>query len=372
MAEQVLFSGAVGVSYGQVYLVCDEDIPGMEECFAGQVNGLCGAAVPGRLFLVTGINYGSVEMAVELYPGEPPLPEPWEEIVEVSFANSCPEPALVEWGGGGSHPFRLEPGSYRVRYCARGMDEARDVETNYDGELLDTYLLQFWPGSSGPDRILRQTSGCAAYWHQSNRQAEPPPEQAEAEAAQLAAEEEEWLLGVYSGRVPNQRLRAVAKAGYSYSLNRIDLDLTFALAEADDGVHRAVAAWAALQALEIAQLTELPELAPSVAAIKRGGLAVAPFDGTGFWAEALTSPVPETPVPPLFPAPAVRTRTGDVPEDHTQMRETAAIYALLATGEDDSLIAALSTVKTAATAFGGDLFRQFLSDLRQTFPDLSH
>jgi hypothetical protein len=148
--------------------------------------------------------------------------------------------------------------------------------------------------------------------------------------------------------------------------------LTFALAEADDGVHRAVAAWAALQALEIAQLTELPELAPSVAAIRGGGAAVAPFDGTGFWAEALTSPVPETPVPPLFPAPAVRTRTGDVPEDHTQMRETAAIYALLATGEDDSLIAALSTVETAATAFGGDLFRQFLSDLRQTFPDLSH
>jgi hypothetical protein len=196
-------------------------------------------------------------------------------------------------------------------------------------------------------------------------------EQAQAEAAQLAAEEEEWLLGLYGGRVPNQRLRAAALAGYSRSLNDVDLDLTFALAEADDSVHRAVAAWAALRALEIAHLAELPELAPSVAALRRGAGAVAPFDGTGGWYEALTSRIPETPVPPLFPAPAVRVRKGDIPEDHTQMRETAAIYSLLATGNDDSLNAVLSTVSTAASAFGGDLFRQFLSDLRLAFPDLS-
>ncbi|GGN85138.1 hypothetical protein GCM10010112_65230 [Actinoplanes lobatus] len=368
MAEQVLFSGTVGVSYGQVYLAGEEP-PGMDESFAGQVNGLCGAAVPGSLFLVTGIKEGSVPMTVELHPSEPPLSDAWEEIVEVSFANPSPRPELQEWGGEGNHPFRLEPGSYRIRYCARMMDEAWDVESNYDDDLIDAYLLQFWPSPAEPDRIIRQTSRCAAYWHQANRQAEPSPEQAATETAQLADAEEEWLLRVFQGRVPNQRLRAVALAGYSHSLNDIDMDLTFALAEADDGVHRAVAAWAALRALEIARLTELPELAPSVAAIRQGGRAVAPFDGTGYWYGALTSPIPETPVPPLSPVPAAHTPDGEVPEDHTQIRETAAIYALLATGEADSLAAALSAATSAAEAFGGDLYLQFLSDLRQAFPE---
>lgn len=370
VAEEVLFTGAVGVSYGQVYLVCVEP-PEMGESFAGQVNGLCGAAVTGSLFLVTGVNYGTVQMAIELYPGEPPLSDTWEEIVEVSFTNVCPAPALEEWDGGGRHPFSLEPGSYRVRYCARRMDEARDIESNYDGDVIDTYLLQLWPGPPRPDRIIRQTSSCAAYWHPTNRRAEPPPEQHEAETAQLADEEEKWMLGLFSGRVPNQRLRAVAVAGYSHTLNDIDLDLTFALAEAEHGVHRAVAAWAALQALEIAHLTDLPELAPSVAAIRRGGRAVAPFDGTGFWAEALTSPIPETPVPPLFPVAPTPVPSWDVPEDHTQIREMAAISARPATGEDDSLIAALSAATSAAVAFGGDLYRRFPADLRRVFPELS-
>jgi hypothetical protein len=319
---------------------------------------------------VTGINYGTVPMAVEVYPEAPPLSDDWEEIVEVSFANSCPEPALIEWGGGGTHPFQLEPGAYRVRYCARGMDAARDVESNYDGELIDTYVLQFWPGPPGPDRILRQTSSCAAYWHQAHRQAEAPPEQAAKERAQLRAEEDEWLHRLFSGRVPNQRLRATAR--YASDLVNIDLDLTFALSEADDIVHRAVAAWAALRALEIANLTELPELAPSVAAIRHGGRATAPFDGKGFWAEALTSPIPETLVPMLFSYPVVDTPSWGVPEEHTHMREVAAIYALLGTGEDDSLTAAFSTVSSAARAFGGGLYRQFLSDLRLAFPELAN
>ncbi|MEU8240850.1 hypothetical protein AB0C07_21620 [Actinoplanes missouriensis] len=364
MNEQVLFSGEVRVSYGQVYLSCDED-PASEENFAGQVNGLCGAAIPGSLFLVTGLRHGSVTMAVELTAAEPALSDAWEEIVEVSFANACPEPALIEWGGEGSHPFRLEPGDYRVRYCAKGMDAARDAESNYDGELIDTYVLQFWPGPPGPDRVLRQTSSCAAYWHQANRQA--PKKRAAKKKKQ--SEEDNWLLNLFRGRVPNRRLRAIAN--YASPLAAIDLDLTFALSEADDGVHRAVAAWAALQALEIAELTGLPELAPSIAAIRRGGRAVAPFDGSGFWAEALTSRIPKTPVPPLFPAPVVGTPSADVPEDHTQIREDAAVYALVATGEDDSLTAAISAVADAATTFGGDRYRQFLSDLRQAFPELA-
>jgi hypothetical protein len=89
VAEQVLFSGAVGVSYGQVYLACDE-APELDENFAGQVNGLCGAAVPASLFLVTGINYGTVGMAVELYSDEPPLSEAGKR------SSRCPSPIRVQ------------------------------------------------------------------------------------------------------------------------------------------------------------------------------------------------------------------------------------------------------------------------------------
>lgn len=367
MVEQVLFSGDVGISYGQFYLACEES-PGPDGSFEGQVNGLCGAAVPGHLFLTTGINHGTVQVTVEQHVDEPPLPDGWEEIVEVSFTNTCAGPRLEELEGEG-HQLRLDPGTYRVRYCARGMDAARDAESNYDSDVIDTYLLQLWPGRAGADRILRQTSSCAAYWHQAHRTVEPSPEQAAAETAQLGAEEDQWILRVFQGRVPNARLRAVAKAGYSHSLNDIDLDLTFALSEADDNTLRAVAAWAALRALEIAQLTELPELAPSVTALRGGGRAVAPFDGSGSWYEALTSPIPETPVPPLSP-PVDAGNRGDVPEDHTQMRETAALYSMLATGDQDPFVAALSTVESAAIASGGDLYRGFLADLREAFPML--
>ncbi len=368
MADEVLFTGTVDVSYGQICLTCG-DPPGTQESFAGQVNGLCGSAVSGAMFLVTGINHGTVRLTVSVYPDAPPLSDDWEEIVEVSFTNVCATPALREWDEQ-RHLLRLAPGSYRVRYCARGMDQARDVESTYDGAVIDTYLLQLWPGPAGPDRIVRQTSSCAAYWHQANRQAEPPREQHEAETAQLADENETWMLGLFGGRSPNQRLRAVAEAGYSHTLNDIDVDLTFALAEADDRMLRKVAGWAALQALEFAELTELPELAPSVAAIRAGGRAVAPFDGTGSWAEALVSPIPETPVPPLFPVEPGPVASWGVPEEYSQAREWPAIQALLATGEDDALVAALTAVANAAMAFGGDQYQDFLSRLRQEFPEL--
>jgi len=52
---------------------------------------------------------------------------------------------------------------YRVRYCAAGMDAARERHTRSIDQLeLDGYLLQLWPAQSAPDRILRQTSSIAA------------------------------------------------------------------------------------------------------------------------------------------------------------------------------------------------------------------
>jgi hypothetical protein len=82
---RVLFDGLVPVEYSQVY-VCSFDTSDMESAFAGQVNGLCGAAKPGYLFLVTGTHTGEVRFTVELHEREPPpAAEEWHEVVEAPF-----------------------------------------------------------------------------------------------------------------------------------------------------------------------------------------------------------------------------------------------------------------------------------------------
>jgi hypothetical protein len=132
------------------------------------VHCLCqtGAAVPGFLFLITGLRTGEVGFVVESHDESPPFDNSWEEIVEVSFRPSG-RAALVAWGEEWSSPLDLAEVDYRVRYCGEGMDEARD-QTRMSGEdELDRYLLQFWPEPSQPDQIVKQTSANSAYWHAS-------------------------------------------------------------------------------------------------------------------------------------------------------------------------------------------------------------
>jgi hypothetical protein len=86
------------------------------------------------------------------------------DLAGVSFRPAA-RTALVAWGEEWSSPLDLAEVDYRVRYCGAGMDEARD-QTRMAGEAeLDRYLLQFWPAPPQPDRIVKQTSAHAAYWH---------------------------------------------------------------------------------------------------------------------------------------------------------------------------------------------------------------
>ncbi|MEV6430347.1 hypothetical protein [Nocardia sp. NPDC051463] len=163
----------VHVSYSQIYV---ESAPGinsrMDEAFAGQSSGLCGAAVPGALFLRTGLHTGSVGFTVEVHGQAPPLDLAWEDVVEVSFYPVSDQSFLSQWAGEASWELDLKEGiNYRVRYCAQGMDQAREKDVRLDEEpLLDCYLLQFWPAPPEPDRVVRQTSQVAAYAHDYARQ----------------------------------------------------------------------------------------------------------------------------------------------------------------------------------------------------------
>jgi len=60
-----VFDGEVEVAYHQATVETPGgDPPGLEETFAGQVNGLCGAAVAGSLFLTFGLHIGAVPVSV--------------------------------------------------------------------------------------------------------------------------------------------------------------------------------------------------------------------------------------------------------------------------------------------------------------------
>jgi hypothetical protein len=214
--------GEVHVHYGQIYVESDPDSfgPGLAEAFAGQRAGLCGAATPGALWLTTGLHTGNVGFTIEVHDRAPSLDVVWEDVVEVSFRPVSAVSSLVEWAGEDSWELGLERTDYRVRYCARGMDAARAEDTRLSGEpQLDCYLLQFWPAPPAPDRVLRQTSAVAAYWHDYARRQPPPPTPAErAEAERLARQVEEkaarerrlaherWDWG---GQLPSESLRNV-------------------------------------------------------------------------------------------------------------------------------------------------------------------
>jgi hypothetical protein len=168
-----VFDGPLHVHYAQAYVQDEEEQfePDLSDAFRGQNNGICGAARPDMLWLITGLHTGSVGFTVDIFDAPPPLDESWEEIVEVSFVvlpTAAESIVLMEWAGESSYPLSLEPGTYRVRYSARGMDEGHEADTSpEDGTLIDHYNLAFWPAERAEDQIIKQTSGNAAYWHNS-------------------------------------------------------------------------------------------------------------------------------------------------------------------------------------------------------------
>ncbi|HEX2133862.1 MAG TPA: hypothetical protein VHH15_20140, partial [Actinophytocola sp.] len=217
VAVRILMSEDVRVHYGQLYVTSGPDVPELREALGGQRNGLCGAGRPGALFLVTGLHTGRVGFTVELHEQAPPVDESWEEVVEVSF-RPIDRPALECWGGEGHWPLDLAATDYRVRYSGTRLDQAHAQDTRLTGEPeVDRYLLQFWPAPPEPDRVVRQTSAQAAYWHGVASELPPPPtpeeraltevrtrrDRARANAERrLRREEREW-----GGRLPGERLR---------------------------------------------------------------------------------------------------------------------------------------------------------------------
>jgi hypothetical protein len=166
---RVLMDEVVDTDYGQLDLWFSEDVDDdgdVEATFAGQANGVAGAAVPGRIYLNLGRRSGGSPVRIEAHDGVVPCDAQWEDVVEVSTVvgdqGSC---GWSSWAGEDGGQFDLAPGPHRVRVCARGRDAG--AEDELADEAVDFYLVQLWPAPVEPDAIVRVGSENAAYWHES-------------------------------------------------------------------------------------------------------------------------------------------------------------------------------------------------------------
>lgn len=161
---RLLFDDLVFTCYAQMTFQTAPRPLDLDRAFHGQANGLCGAGDPGALFLVTGTHTGSIPVRISLWDSEPNLGD-WPDIVEVSLVPEG-DGGLWPWGENPVVEFPLPSDSYRVRWNGRAMDEgaaAPDIELGSPSP--DSYELMLWPAPVAADRIVRQGSNQAAYWH---------------------------------------------------------------------------------------------------------------------------------------------------------------------------------------------------------------
>lgn len=366
---RVLLQDKVWVHYGQLSVESDVEIGGdMGECFGGQRNGLLGAAVPGTLFLMTGLHTGEVGFTVERHDTEPALGPEWEDVVEASF-RPVGEAALVGWAGEWSVELDLVETDYRVRYCGVGMDRenaAEPEDTEPEDVEQERYLLQFWPAPPAPDAVVRQSSAQAEYWHAYARKQPPPPSPEEKERARQEAERErrraaeqarhEALAREWGGVLPDPRLVAMGRP--AVDLGRMDRPLLDALAAADDDVRRRVARWAARRACVEAGLDGVAWIAPALDAVDRG--EPLPFaDDREPWDRLLSDPtVPQTVITTL-----------DGRTDNF-LQQAMALPVLFSVVGEDPLRAVVEVVHTAAATMGYGRHGVLFAELRQAFPGL--
>lgn len=362
---QTVFRGPVHVSYSQIYVESrvEDFFDELTESRGGQANGLCGAAVPGMLFLTTGLHTGEVELTIEVHEDIPPLTAEWEDVVEVSFRPASEQVALLQWGGTKSWPLRLTPRNYRVRYCARGMDQGRERDTRLSGEpLYDHYLLQFWPGPPAPDRVLRQAARSPGTGTRSPANSRPRPRRRRGPRPNGLRRWPNSARGSRHGTIWKRAGGAAGRpasgsaASASWSAAQLDRDLVDAVAEVDEDTLRAVARWAARRAMVEAGLASLIPVDQALAALDRGDDLPPPFhDHTSAWDVLTDGSVPITTVV------SWDGRHERISQQH------AAIPALLSAAETDPLSAALGAIWHAGVTFGAGHPR-LLADLRIEFP----
>lgn len=117
----------------------------------------------GLWVLVPGL-YGKWPVRLEVLETEPPVARWCEDVVEAPYENRSDGISMGSFDTG-SRTLPLEPGSYRVRLCARGLDAAA-TEPEFDENRYHVYssrhLIQVWPAPLAPVEVVRTGSRFAA------------------------------------------------------------------------------------------------------------------------------------------------------------------------------------------------------------------
>jgi hypothetical protein len=157
----VAFRGTVAVDYAQFAL---RDRAYRPILTLGSLAGLI-TVRPCELVLVTGAQTGRVGCKVVVADRDPGAKlDAYEDVEEVTFSSPTGVVSLVERSAGSlaaDVDLGAGAGTYRIRYHARGMDEAADAD---DDAVVDEYLVQIWPSPEMPRGRPKVTSARGRYW----------------------------------------------------------------------------------------------------------------------------------------------------------------------------------------------------------------
>ena len=166
----VLYDGEFVVVEGVWNLSNGQDIVRLGGMFRGQRNGLLAAGAKGGVSIWGPALYGKYSVRITSSDRRPRVPAWCEDVVEVSYeftAGYIVMGSFDEW----TDPMRLAPGTYRLRYCASGLDATVEetAEDEFDGDDYRLYssrhLFQLWPAPAAPDEVLRVRSEYAEALH---------------------------------------------------------------------------------------------------------------------------------------------------------------------------------------------------------------
>ncbi|MFJ5220580.1 hypothetical protein ACIP98_38600 [Streptomyces sp. NPDC088354] len=151
----------IHVSHAQYWLAelgtLDAIRPEMYQHFNGLVSAHEYLAI-----VMTGTEFGVVSLSVDWRETEPLLDFGWDEIVEVSMLFEDEPGALFGPRDQDAHAFpQISPGSYRVRFHARGRDRACAARTVLESPL-EEHLVVAWPAPSAPEVVHKLTDSYGA------------------------------------------------------------------------------------------------------------------------------------------------------------------------------------------------------------------
>jgi hypothetical protein len=299
--------------------------------------------------VLSGCHTGYLAVHVENHWRPPELDlDAWDEVVEFSVLLKDEDLQVHTYmEGPPAVPLPVlarAPGIYRVRLQARGRDASLQAEDDRlrDGVAREEHAVLAWPEEAGPLRILKTSDQVGRVNRIEKVKLERhPPDALVFPGQPLVGEEDDEPEG--------NPLRMLAPG------------LMDGLSCADDETLRAVARFAARQAVTEAGLTEYPWMREVLTAMDAGTPFPSFYESKAMWDWLLTTPgVPHTPVtePPggFAPPPA-------------GLMQQACLMSPMQANEGEPLGAALRTVFTALITYG-DNHEDFLYDVRQAFPDL--